>query len=80
MTVDSRPSDDSRSRCAASRWNRSIESVIVLNVRGEQPRVLVLPARVRRQRIRRVRSPVAAISRIVAVIAPSGRVTVRATA
>ena len=31
-TVDSRPSDDSRSRCAASRWKRAIESVIVLNV------------------------------------------------
>ena len=31
-TVESRPSDDSRSRCAASRWNRAIESVSVLNV------------------------------------------------
>ena len=31
-TVESRPSDDSRSRCAASRWKRAIESVIVLKV------------------------------------------------
>ena len=30
--VDMRPSDDSRSRCAASRWKRAIESVSVLNV------------------------------------------------
>ena len=30
-TVDSRPSDESRSRCAASRWKRAIESVIELN-------------------------------------------------
>ena len=32
MTVDSRPSDDSRSFCDISRWNRAIESVSVLNV------------------------------------------------
>ena len=32
MTVDSRPSDDSRSRWPASRWKRAIESVSVLNV------------------------------------------------
>ena len=37
----------------------------------EQPRVLVFPPRAgRRQQIRRVRSPVAAISRIVAVMVP----------
>ena len=32
MTVDSRPSDDSRSLCDISRWKRAIESVSVLNV------------------------------------------------
>ena len=32
MTVDSRPSDDSRSFCDISRWKRAIESVSVLNV------------------------------------------------
>ena len=32
MTVDRRPSDDSRSFCDISRWNRAIESVSVLNV------------------------------------------------
>ena len=32
MTVDSRPSDDRRSLCAASRWKRAIESVSVLKV------------------------------------------------
>ena len=31
MTVDRRPSDDSRSFCAASRWKRAIDSVSVLN-------------------------------------------------
>ena len=49
-TVDSRPSDDSRSRCVASRWNRWIESVIELKRRREQARVLVLPAAVGRHR------------------------------
>ena len=43
ITVDRRPSDDSRSRCAASRWKRAIDSVSVLNVGAEQPRVLVVP-------------------------------------
>ena len=32
MTVDRRPSDESRSFCDISRWNRAIESVKVLNV------------------------------------------------
>ena len=32
ITVDSRPSESSRSRCAASRWKRAIESVSVLKV------------------------------------------------
>ena len=32
MTVDSRPSDESRSFCAASRWKRAIDSVSVLKV------------------------------------------------
>ena len=32
MTVDSRPSEDSRSFCDISRWNRAIDSVSVLNV------------------------------------------------
>ena len=40
ITVDSRPSEDSRSRCAASRWKRAIESVSVLKVgpAGARPR------------------------------------------
>ena len=80
-TVERRPSDDSRSRCAASRWNRAIESVIVLNVvassRASSSSQAAPPGGAA---MRRVRSPVAAISRIVAVMAPSGRVTVRAIA
>ena len=42
ITVERRPSDDSRSFCDISRWNRAIESVRVLNVRRQQPRVLVV--------------------------------------
>ena len=79
-TVDSRPSDDSRSRCAASRWKRAIESVSVLNVVASSRASSSSQRALGESAIFRVRSPVAAISRIVAVIAPSGRVTVRATA
>ena len=64
MTVDSRPSDDRRSFCDISRWNRAIESVSVLKVVGQQPRVLVVPAPPEPRAIFRVRSPVAATSRI----------------
>ena len=46
--------------------------------RRQQPRIFVLPPRPGDSGIRRVRSPVAAMSRIAAVTAPSGRVTVRA--
>ena len=80
MTVDRRPSDDSRSRCAASRWKRSSETVSEWKV----------PVRSRASSSSHgvgvgasgveVRTPVAAISRIVAVSARIGRVTVRATA
>ena len=48
-TVDSRPSDDSRSRCAASRWKRAIESVIVLKVEASS-RASSSSQRRRRQR------------------------------
>ncbi len=43
ITVDMRPSDDSRSFCAACRWNLAIDSVSVLKARRQQPRVLVVP-------------------------------------
>ncbi len=80
-TVERRPSDDSRSRCAASRWKRAMESVMVLKVvassRASSSSQAAPPGAAP---IRRVRSPVAAISRMVAVIAPRGRVTVRAMA
>ena len=80
MTVDSRPSDDSRSFCDISRWKRAIESVSVLNVvassrASSSSQRLPWPSA-----ILRVRSPVAATSRITSVIAASGRVIVRATA
>ena len=65
-------------RCAASRWKRAIESVIVLNVLAE-PGILLPTRRRRAARHAPVRSPVAAISRMVAVMAPSG-LTVRAIA
>ena len=80
MTVDSRPSDDSRSFCDISRWNRAIESVSVLNVVASS-RASSSSQRSRwRSAILRVRSPVAATSRITSVMAASGRVMVRATA
>ena len=79
MTVDRRPSDDSRSRCAVSRWKRAIESVSVLNVVASSRASSSCQRPSAGSAIFRVRSPVAAISRIVAVIAASGRVTVRAT-
>jgi hypothetical protein len=80
-TVDNRPSDDNRSRWPASRWKRAIESVIVLKVvarrRASSSSHAAPPGGAA---MRRVKSPVAAISRIVAVMAPSGRVTVLAMA
>ena len=48
--------------------------------RRQQPRVFVVPAAAARSTIFRVRSPVAATSRITSVMAASGRVMVRATA
>ena len=77
-TVDSRPSEESRSRCAASRWKREIESVMVLKVEASSRASSSSQCGVAATGILRVRSPVAAISRMVAVITPSGRVTVRA--
>jgi hypothetical protein len=79
-TVERRPSDDSRSRCAASRWNRAIDSVIVLNVLARRRASSSSHRPCGESTIFLVKSPVAAIWRIVAVIVPSGRVTVRATA
>ena len=78
-TVESRPSADSRSRWAASRWKRAMESVRVLNVvaRRRASSSSQCPGE---SSILRVRSPVVAISRMVAVIMARGRVTVRATA
>ena len=79
-TVESRPSEERRSRCAASRWKRSIESVIELKVVASSRASSSSHRAFGDSAIRRVRSPVDAISRIVAVMVPSGRVTVRATA
>ena len=67
-TVDSRPSDDSRSRCAASRWNFSIESVIELKVVASSRASSSCQRPSGDTGIRRVRSPLAAISRIVEVM------------
>ena len=79
MTVDSRPSDVSRSFCDISRWNRAIESVKVLKVVASSR----ASSSCHRSRwpgaIFRVRSPVVATSRITLVIAASGRAIVRAT-
>ena len=80
MTVESRPSADSRSRCAASRWKRAIESVSVLNVAASSFASSSSQLAARLSEIFRVRSPVADISRIASVIVASGRVIVRATA
>ncbi len=78
MTVDSRPSADSRSFCAASFWKRAIDSVIVLNVDASSRASSSSHGRLLSE-TRRVRSPVAAMSRIALVTAWSGRVIVRAT-
>ena len=43
MTVDRRPSDDSRSFCAASRWNRGDRLGQRVEGRRQQARVLVVP-------------------------------------
>ena len=79
ITVESRPSEDRRSRCAASAWKRAIESVKVLNVEASS-RASSSSHGPLRNKTFRVRSPVAAISRIAEVIADTGLVTVRATA
>ena len=79
ITLDRRPSDESRSRCAASRSKRAIESVRVLNVDASS-RASSSSHESGCTGIFRVRSPVAATSRITLVMAPRGRVTVRATA
>ena len=80
ITVDRRPSADSRSRCAASRWKRAIESVSVLNVAASSFASSSSQLAARPTEIFRVRSPVADISRITSVIVATGRVIVRATA
>jgi hypothetical protein len=80
ITVESRPSADSRSRCAASRWNRAIESVSVLNVAARSLASSSSQLAACFSAIFRVRSPVAAISRIASVMVARGRVIVRATA
>jgi len=79
ITVDMRPSDDSRSRCAASRWNRATDSVSVLKVEPSSRASSSSHARLCTVTLR-VRSPVAATSRMASVTAASGRVIVRATA
>ena len=78
MTVESRPSDESRSFCAASRWNRAIDSVSVLKVDASSRASSSSQARLVSATFR-VRSPVAATSRMAAVTVPSGLVIVRAT-
>ena len=80
ITVDRRPSDDSRSRCAASRWKRAIESVSVLKVVASSLASSSSQLAARRSEILRVRSPVADISRIASLMVAIGRVIVRATA
>ena len=80
MTVDRRPSADSRSRCAASRWKRAIESVSVLKVAASSLASSSSQLAARLSAIFRVRSPVADISRITSVMVASGLVIVRATA
>jgi hypothetical protein len=78
MTVDRRPSAERRCFCAASFWNRAIDSVIVLNVDARSRASSSSHGRLLSE-TRRVRSPVAAVSRMARVIAWSGRVIVRAT-
>jgi hypothetical protein len=80
MTVDRRPSAVSRSFCDISRWNRAIESVKVLNVVASSRASSSSQRLPWRGAILRVRSPVAATSRITSVIAASGWAIVRATA
>ena len=80
MTVESRPSDASRSFCDISRWNRAIESVNVLNVVARRRASSSSQRLACRSAILRVRSPVAATSRMTSVMAASGRAMVRATA
>ncbi len=78
ITVDRRPSAESRSRSAASRWKRAIESVRAPKVRATSRASSSSQGRPGPRR--RPRSPVAAISFIASVRAASGRVTVRARA
>ncbi len=80
MTVDRRPSEVSRSFCDISRWKRAIESVSVLNVVASSRASSSSQRLPWRSAILRVRSPVAATSRITSVIAASGCAMVRATA
>ena len=80
MTVESRPSAVSRSFCDISRWKRAIESVSVLNVVASSRASSSSHRLPWRSAILRVRSPVAATSRITPVMAASGRAIVRATA
>jgi hypothetical protein len=79
ITVESRPSDERRSRCAASAWKRAIDSVSVLNVEASSRASSSSHGPLCSETLR-VRSPVAATSRMADVIADSGRVTVRASA
>ena len=80
MTVDNRPSDESRSRCDISLCACAIESVSVLKVVASSLASSSSHRCPCRSTILRVRSPVAETSRITAVMVASGRVIVRATA
>ena len=78
ITVDRRPSAESRSRRVASRWKRAIESVRAPKVRATSRASSSSQGRPGPRE--RPRSPVAAILFIASVRAASGRVTVRARA
>ena len=80
MTVDIRPSDDNRSFWDISRWKRAIESVSELKVVASSLASSSSHRRLVVSMILRVKSPVAATSRMTPVMAASGWVTVRATA
>ena len=78
ISVESRPSAESRSRSAACCWKRAIEAVSEPKVRDSSR--ASSSSHGWGAAIRRARSPVAAICFISSVSAASGRVTVRATA
>ena len=80
MTVDSRPSDERRSRRDIVRCARATESVSVLNVDASSWASSSSQRLFERRTIFLVRSPVAATSRMTLVMAARGRVMVRATA